>query len=261
MKKALQIFLFLILAGFLTTGNAFAITLGTNITISDRVNNSGNDWYSDREDQEVEPGCVFTQAWDLEGFFLNGTTLTMVGGFDFKNGLSGVDSGDIFIDTNGDAKYGTSNYGSGGENDIVNDTFGYEYALRLDFSTPQYTVHTLDNSSTTTIFYTQNEESNPWRWNSGGAEKGTFDFTYSTGLNDGDVGGLLGDTHNAVALDLNDFLTSTEIDNFIVHFTMECGNDNLMGKNSVPEPATVFLAGASLICLIGYNRKRYEIRG
>ena len=40
---------------------------------------------------------VAEQKWDLEGFFLQGTTLTMIGGFDFLNGESNYTSGDIFI--------------------------------------------------------------------------------------------------------------------------------------------------------------------
>ena len=58
---------------------------GTNITISD-LNYDGTAWHGDYEDQEVEPGVTDGQQWDLEGFYLDGTQLAMVGGFDFVNG-------------------------------------------------------------------------------------------------------------------------------------------------------------------------------
>src|SRR5437868_3230476 len=106
-------------------GTVVASPFGTNITISDK-NYRGSDWYSNREDQETEtnPDTVTSQQWDLEGMFLQSQNLTLVGGFDFKNGVTWSDShnyksGDIFIDVNGDAKYGTivgdplNNSGSG----------------------------------------------------------------------------------------------------------------------------------------------------
>jgi len=35
---------------------------------------------------------------------------------------------------------------------------------------------------------------------------------------------------------------------FYSHYTMECGNDNLMGKGTVvPEPATLLLLGVGLL--------------
>ncbi len=136
----------------LVAGNALALDLGANITIWDGMG-------SDAEDNEVEPGCVQAQKWDLEAFFLNDSTLTMVGGYNFRAGEGGYASGDIFIDVNGDAKYGPANTGSGGGNSITTNTFGYDYVLDLDFSDLTYTVYGLTDASTLSVWFDQNEES------------------------------------------------------------------------------------------------------
>lgn len=206
-------------AVFLVVGNATALSLGTDITVYDGMG-SGTDWHGAQEDQEVEPGMQGRQRWDLEGFYYGGTTLTLVGGFDFLNGetWSGhrYESGDIFLDTDGDSVFGTS--GSGGGNLDVQNTFGYDYVLDLDFATLSYSVYALDAfSSTVTVTFSQNDESNPWRYValdendpdyiaplSGYANVGLIG--YWSGLNDAEVGGLEGDgdtTHNAFAVDLS----------------------------------------------------------
>ncbi len=89
MMKKTKLLVVLLFGVLLFYGNAFATPFGVNITINDDVNGNGG-WYQGtgqgQEDQEVEPNCVGGQEWDLEGFFLNEKTLTMVGGFDFANG-------------------------------------------------------------------------------------------------------------------------------------------------------------------------------
>ncbi|MHB8764076.1 MAG: hypothetical protein ACYDA8_07030, partial [Deferrisomatales bacterium] len=114
-------------AGVLTLlgGAAFAGTtpFGANITIPDTMTSGATTgWHASAvtpndpggEDQEVEPGCVGGQVWDLEGFFLRGTTLTAVGGFPFRSGHDGVASGDLFLDVDGNAVFGVGNAGSNG---------------------------------------------------------------------------------------------------------------------------------------------------
>ena len=172
-KKA--VVLTLVALSVLTWGGAY----GANITISDE-SGTGSGWYGAQEDQEVQPGCITGQVWDLEAFDLTGSTLTMVGGYDFVHGVSGYNAsaGDIFIDVDGDAQYGAgahkpANYSP---SQIVQDLFGYDYVIDLNFATMTYSVINLNAPGPpvellTTVSEQINDASNPWRYLSGGTAK------------------------------------------------------------------------------------------
>jgi hypothetical protein len=179
----------------------------------------------------------------------------MVGGFDFVNGVDPYFSGDIFIDINGDAQYGEDLDDSGGGNSITTNTFGYDYVLDLNFDATgyNYDLYELTNASTVTVFYSQNKRSNPWQYASGGTFLENHSFAYEAGLSDGDVAGLKGGSHNALTVDIG-FLAGKD---FTAHFTIGCGNDNLMGSTApVPEPTTILLSGLGLLAMGVFLRRK-----
>jgi len=115
MKKVMIVAILVLGLVLMSMPAAFALELGANITMYDGSSSTADVWYGMQEDQEVEPNCTTGQSWDLEGFFLNGNILTMVGGYDFANGYENTTSGDIFFDINGDYRAGTAPSGNGHE--------------------------------------------------------------------------------------------------------------------------------------------------
>ncbi len=258
-----RIVLILFLSVFLIFGNAVA----TNITIDDGNGYTGSG--VGYEVGETEPGMVNSLIWDLQSFHLDGTTLTMAGGYNFEDGeVSGRTnparfySGDIFIGL------GTVLYGAGAgnisddnstRNSTMSNMFGYDYAIDLDFldvddDGDTYSVYAIDDTTEveTSFFYDYgdndlaNQASNP---------VSVANYNGLTKVGGGQL--VLSEINSIYSLSVDlDFLGAGS--DFYAHFTMECGNDNLMGHGTtpVPEPATMFLFGTGLIGLAGFGRKK-----
>ena len=238
MKKTLVLTIIGLLMVAVAPLSAYALDLGNNITIFDGTANptATNSWFRTQEDNEVEPYAVTGQQWDLEGFFYNANTavLSMVGGFDFANGVEGVTAGDLFVDVDGG---------------------GYDYVMALNYAGLEYSLYQITADTVLTLADEPTmQASNPVSYDSLGIYLGSDSFLYTTGLTDADVG-FTGDYHNLVQFDLALLSQFADLSNFTVHSTMTCGNDNLMGHYPVPEPASMALFGLGLLGVFTRKRK------
>jgi hypothetical protein len=230
-----------------------------------------------REDNEVEPGCATGQNWDLEAFLLNGTTLSMVSGFDLKNGEKDgsitIRTSDLFVDVGG-----------------TNGT-AYDYVYDINWSNGDYKLYEITSAGTIgkitlTPEKTVNAESNPISYTPGISQmvlkSGTITYTEDVKsgqsliniTGDADAGLLLGannwgsystsgpngtfnDLHNVASLDVSYFSGKTAT----FHLTMECGNDDMRGQASipsVPEPGMMSLFGIGIFSIVSalFTRKK-----
>jgi hypothetical protein len=248
------------------------------------------------EDNETESGTIASQAWDMEAFVVNGSTLYIVGGYNMSTGEVGAGGstpyglaaspdrlmpGDLMI------KIGGANPGfaptTPGATTVDNSAYRYSYAVDLTnvngtgVTSGTASVYSLDTSTVgnTTVFNTVVYDqfgANPWTYRSGGSSvAGGAGVTYTSGLSNTAVNTLLGTSlvggsHNVLAVDLG-FLTGTVNPGTTVFFsyTMECGNDSLKGEYAggfdlVPDTATsALLIGLGLVSMSLFGLKRRKV--
>lgn len=266
-----------------------------------------NNWYKGLngkfgEFREVEPGMSTGEKWDIAAMYfdLEEKQLGVLGGFNFKDGVvdasysSGnpdgvIRVGDIFIKKN-TAPVNSSD--PSGYNQTTTNTFGYDYALRLNFSSNTYTVIDLNAQSSllNAVYYNYpnsnpgtnnlNAASNPWKFN-GDPVSGSQTYSMSFGTVTASTADGLAeyrDQSNAVLFPDITFTKygSAPIYNMVLndidkwapsktslyfHLTMECGNDNataeLAGGFKVPDHShSVILIGLALISLAVVQRRK-----
>ncbi|MCE5311702.1 MAG: PEP-CTERM sorting domain-containing protein [Nitrospiraceae bacterium] len=258
MKSKINLFLGIVLV-MLIASPVFA----KDITIFDGWYNSGssNSWYNTKnENNEVEPPDATGQKWDLERFVQNNTKLQVIGGFNFFTGVTDpnngriIKAGDIFIDIHNNAKYG-SNIGalSYVSSSTIRNTFGWDYVIVPNFRTMTYDVYGINSNSILSIpYYNENLKSSPWRYASGSTQliKDDMPLVKLILANDGEG------SHYGFEVDLG-FLPHDQ--QFLVHTTIECGNDMMMGRGILtPEPSTIILFGAGLVGLGFCARRRFN---
>ncbi len=257
--------------------------MAVNITIQD-YNGPGGSVYTSKlwgfnggpygtgaEDNETEYNSTRSQAWDLEAYSIIGSTLYMIGGYDFESGIgSSGRPGDLFIKIGGAAGYTPTGSASTVKN---GDYYDYNYAVRLTGSLAGSSVNVQPLLGSSRLKTVDNDYmgSNPWKYYGSGTtpDPNTFateivyyeDLTATqvgdlTGVTDlrGDSGWHPNQSHNVLAIDLgflSDISAGTEV---YFSYTMECGNDMMKGSYDggfrTPDGgATLMLLGMCLSAL------------
>lgn len=252
---------------------------GINITVGD-PNSAGETsagWYRGGSDTasefgEVEPAMGKGPDWDLQAFAYNSGNLSILSGFNQKDGYNNVSLGDLFV---GGA---AANHPDGFDYDQYerNSAFyDYAFVIKLDFDNGKYNVYDLRGTDADWVenaYFWDNREndnaaSGPWRYdldhsgNSGATLFWTGELTYGI-VDNPTANGLAGlnvgrGTHYVSTLFDLSWLNSFGA--VPLHLTLECGNDNMSGikpGDKIPDGgATLLLLGFGISGLALIRRK------
>jgi hypothetical protein len=275
----------------------------TDITLWDYVNHSGvtstaqtgqvitgvapgNPAYSltqaPNEDQTLTKTSVIGQHWDMEATVKQGNDLVLIGGWNWKTGYDGNVTGNIFLTNDlANTPFGRNTAAPAGST-TTNATYGYNYAVRLDFNNSKFYIMTLSGTTglnqVTNYTYDDQKYASPLSVQSFTEDPGSGNFGTLT-LDENKTASYIGtqynnvvtvtgspDSHNIATLKnffLKDIFSPTNETEFIGSITMSCGNDSMVfgGTNpatGVPLPGALLLLGAGLTRLAAYARKRAQ---
>jgi hypothetical protein len=248
-KLALLCAMALVLAA-LSVPQVYAV----DITIPDTQVGAGDPWWiNPLETNETEPGTLTGKVWDLQTFQQTGASITMTGGYNFKDGYGGFAPGDLFIAANTAKPL----FGSGapGSNPTLKNVYGYNYVVVPDSSAyATYSVYAID-ADTAVQLTTYFRFSDPWLATVASGNKvggGTLLYTSNPGTGGNDF------TLDYVGL-LNQIPGYDAASYAYLHYTYQCGNDFMMGSAQgfqVPLPPSALLLGSGLLGLVGLGWRR-----
>jgi hypothetical protein len=273
----------------------------TDITIPDSLAGPGtipDNWYNRTvttanpggEDQETEtpPNTIRGQVWDLEAFLRTGINLSMVGGYNFKSGVSGFSAapGDVFIDNITTLHPNAPLYGSTAPGEAVppnpklniyNYNYAISYAIDPTGTSGSYTLYQIDGTTLIQYVNTVKPQADPWKLGAGGLQTPIYTGTllWSPNLSDADLGNVYASSTPAgdpgYNSSLHYMLTFLGIGDYLpgwkdnpafdayFHYTFQCGNDFMMGEGkgiSVPLAPSALLLGSGLLGLVGLAWRR-----
>jgi hypothetical protein len=252
------------------------------------------------EDNSVTSGAQWGHKWDMEAAALTTTTtnnLMLIGGWNWKTGLSGYTTGDLLIDTGTrttspgfDSRFGRFITQTTYFPTETNAHYRYEHALRLIWSTSTtgtwYLSPLIADTDSLKMITQSVAPDEGWKYSKPYALNQNDSWFVANNIASGNISmtnvdgngvviegiTLYGDgtgtgynnTHYKMELTgFMDALGDLGFTDFRGHITMNCGNDTLVMQSggppgAVPLPGALLLMGAGLTRLAAYYRRNRQ---
>lgn len=212
----------------------------------------------------VSPGAIANATWDLRALAFDPSTarITSIGGFNPLTVNQGFRMGDIFIDLDDDVGYvgrpATDGY-------YTRPNPGFEYAIHLGAvqgGGVQYGIFELeDGSLVQTGYYHQFGAADPWAFLPNGEKLISSGVAPVSVLSSLDVLSNYGADVGNIGLNyvLSFSLPALTGKDFEAYQTLECLNDSMQGRYTVPESGNTLLLGSvgvgALFCMRRFKRR------